>query len=331
MEKDSSTNAIDWLLSSTNPSIRFGTMRDLLDISSDDPTLRNEQALIMEQGYVPELLHMMNNSAYRETFPQFYTAKYQGLVWSLIVLAELGAQRNVQIETYCEYLLEHSQERSGGGFSSHSCKSGGGRISGVLPCLTGNMVWAFAQLGYREDSRVERALSFLVDIMVSNDGIEVEKQKSPYDRNEACWGSHTCFMGVIKALKAFSAFPKELWSDSQHAKCEQLIEFLLIHHLFKNSHMLGRVAKPGWRSFGFPLMYQSDVLEILDILTALGVQDERMEEAIALVVSKQDETGRWKVENTYGSDRLLLPIGKKGMYSEWVTLRALRVLKRYHL
>ncbi|MDY0244051.1 MAG: hypothetical protein RBQ89_04435 [Sphaerochaeta sp.] len=41
-----------------------------------------------------------------------------------------------------------------------------------------------------------------------------------------------------------------------------------------------------------------DVLEILDILSSLGVQDERMEEAMKLIVSKQDECGRWNADNT---------------------------------
>ncbi|MEA4923759.1 MAG: hypothetical protein VB084_00460 [Syntrophomonadaceae bacterium] len=81
---------------------------------------------------------------------------------------------------------------------------------------------------------------------------------------------------------------------------------------------------------GFPLMYQTDVLEILDILTELVVKDSRMDEAINIVIAKQDETGRWKLENTYGSDRLLIPIGQKDEQSKWLTLRAMRVLKRYN-
>ena len=46
-------------------------------------------------------------------------------------------------------------------------------------------------------------------------------------------------------------------------------------------------------------MYQTDVLEILDILTTLGYKDERMQEAVDLVVSKQDDHGRWSLENTF--------------------------------
>ncbi len=76
--------------------------------------------------------------------------------------------------------------------------------------------------------------------------------------------------------------------------------------------------------------HQTDVLEILDILTELGIKDNRMDEALNIVIAKQDEMGRWKVENTYNSERLLIPIGQKGEQSKWLTLRAMRVLKRYH-
>jgi hypothetical protein len=40
--------------------------------------------------------------------------------------------------------------------------------------------------------------------------------------------------------------------------------------------------------------------------------------------------GRWKTENTYNSDRLIIPIEKMGEQSKWLTLRAMRMLKRYN-
>jgi hypothetical protein len=76
------------------------------------------------------------------------------------------------------------------------------------------------------------------------------------------------------------------------------------------------------------LMYQTDALEILDILTGLGIEDSRMDEAINIVLTKQDDMGRWRIENTYNSDRLLIPIGQKDEQSKWITFRAMRVLKR---
>lgn len=137
-------------------------------------------------------------------------------------------------------------------------------------------------------------------------------------------------MGVVKALKALAAVPAERRTPPINETILRAAEFLLIHHIYKRSHNLKRASKPGWLHFGFPLMYQTDALEILDILTALGIRDSRMQEAIDAVLAKQDEQGRWKTENAYASDRLLIPMEQSGEPSKWLTLRALRVLKRYY-
>jgi len=99
--------------------------------------------------------------------------------------------------------------------------------------------------------------------------------------------------------------------------------------VFKSSHNLNRVPKPGWLKFGFPLMYQTDVLEILGILTKLGYKDERMQEAIDIVISKQDNEGRWMLENTFNG-RYQVNIEQKEKPSKWITLHALRILKRFY-
>jgi hypothetical protein len=46
-----------------------------------------------------------------------------------------------------------------------------------------------------------------------------------------------------------------------------------------------------------------------------------------LVLSKQDEQGRWKMEYSYNG-KTLVDIEEKGKPSKWVTLRVLRLLKR---
>jgi hypothetical protein len=76
-------------------------------------------------------------------------------------------------------------------------------------------------------------------------------------------------------------------------------------------------------------MWNTDVLEILGILTKLGCKDERMQEAVDLVISKQDSQGRWKLDDTYNR-RFLVNIEQKGKPSKWVTLNAVRMLKRFY-
>jgi hypothetical protein len=234
----------------------------------------------------------MSEISYLKDYPRFYTYKYKGLVWQTILLAELGAEPNPQIRDQCEYLLKNSQETDDGGFSMHEAvKTGGGRQTEVIPCLTGNMVWSLIRLGYQDDPRLLKGLGWLVKFMVYNDGAEETPQVPPYDRYEIVGPPHLPY-GRCQSLKAFSAVPPERRTDELTEAIRKASEFLLIHNIYKRSHDLKRVSKPGWRQFGFPLMYQTDVLEILDILTSLGIRDERMNDAVGLVISKQDDTGR---------------------------------------
>ena len=98
-------------------------------------------------------------------------------------------------------------------------------------------------------------------------------------------------MGVVKALKALAEIPPLKRSEDVKKTIEEGAEYMLKHHIHKRSHNLNQVSIAGWLRFGFPRMYQADVLEILGIMTKLGYRDERMQEAVDLVLSKQDEGG----------------------------------------
>lgn len=320
-----------WLLEKENPSVRYFTLRDILDKPEHNLEVQQAKREIMQYGIVPDILRKQQEPMYLKTYPKFYSDKYKGLVWQLIVLAEMGAKTNSQIIEQCEYLLNNSQETEDGGFAMNiAAKKGGGRITEVIPCLTGNMVWSLIHFGYLDDPRLQKAIHWITRFMRLNDGVENNPQIPPYDRYEICWGKHTCFMGVVKALKGLSAIPQEKRTNEVNDTINRIVEFLLIHHIFKRSHDLSKTSKPGWLKFSFPLMYQTDVLEILDILTELGINDRRMDEAIGIIIAKQDDMGRWKTENTSNTDRLLIPLEQKGEQSKWITFRAIRVLKRYN-
>ena len=320
-----------WLLEKENPSVRYFTLRDILDKPEHNLEVQQAKREIMQHGIVPDILRKQQEPMYLKTYPKFYTDKYKGLVWQLIVLAEMGAKTNSQIIEQCEYLLNNSQETEDGGFAMNiAAKKGGGRITEVIPCLTGNMVWSLIHFGYLDDPRLQKAIHWITRFMRLNDGVENNPQIPPYDRYEICWGKHTCFMGVVKALKGLSVIPQEKRTNEVNDTINRIVEFLLIHHIFKRSHDLSKTSKPGWLKFSFPLMYQTDVLEILDILTELGINDRRMDEAIGIIIAKQDDMGRWKTENTSNTDRLLIPLEQKGEQSKWITFRAIRVLKRYN-
>jgi hypothetical protein len=326
------TDQTNWLLKEDNPSVRYFALVDLFEKSKEDPEVLKAKAEIMQKGVVPKILAKQKEEGYWEEAEKFYTAKYKGTVWQILILAQLGADgKDHRIQRACEFLFKNSQERENSGFSisvSAKTKFGGGRSSVVIPCLTGNLVYSLIKLGYLKDERVQKAIHWITTYQRFDDGTE-ERPKGPYDRYPTCWGKHTCHMGAVKALKAMAEIPLDQRNEEVKKTILEGVEYLLKHHIYKKSHDLSKVAKPGWLRLGFPLMYQDDILEILDILTQLGYHDQRMQEAMDKLISKQDEEGKWKLENTFNG-RFQTNIEQKGKPSKWITLNALKVIKKYY-
>lgn len=319
----------DWLLERDNPSVRYFTLVDLLDMPEGDSDVRQARQAIMKYGVVPLILAKQREEGTWEKSNRFYTAKYRGTVWQLIILAELAADgSDERIRRACEFILETSQDRSSGGFSMRGSLQNGGGPAAVIPCLSGNMMWSLMKLGYK-GPRVQRGIDWIARYQRFDDADSDPPKGWAYEKWEMCWGRHTCSMGAIKALKALAEVPPESRSPEVIATIENGVEYFLRHHVHKRSHALDKVSKPAWRRFGFPRMYQTDILEILRVLTQLGYRDPRMQEAIDLVVSKQDSQGRWKLADTFNGS-FQVDIEVKSQPSKWVTLNALRVLKRIH-
>jgi hypothetical protein len=322
----------EWLLETDNPSVRYFSLRDLLEKPDMNSEVKEAKQDIMRTSVVPAILEKQKNEGYWEDPERFYSAKYKGTVWQLMILAELGADGNdVRVRRACEFILSRSQDLEGGGFAySSSVKKGGGRHSEVIPCLTGNLVWSLIRLGYLKDVRLQRGIDWITNYQRFDDRIAEAPKGGPYDRlRTGCFSRHSCHMGAVKALKALAEIPQNKRNTPVKKTIEKGAEYFLLHHVFKSSHHLDRVPKPGWLKFGFPLMYQTDVLEILGILTKLGYKDPRMQEAIDILVSKQDTNGRWNLESTFNG-RYLVNIEKKEETSKWITVHALQVLKRYY-
>ncbi|MDH4136158.1 MAG: nitrogen fixation protein NifH, partial [Anaerolineae bacterium] len=137
-----------------------------------------------------------------------------------------------------------------------------------------------------------------------------------------------CAWGAAKAMKALIAVsPDQRTSAVQHA-VEVGAEFLLSRDPAVADYPYTERVSSTWFKFGFPLSYWSDVLETTAVLVELGyANDPRLANALQLILSKQDTQGRWKLENTLNG-KMWADIEQKGKPSKWVTLRALRILKR---
>ncbi len=322
-----SADTVAWLLDGEDPSVRYFTLTGLLGERAGSAEAVAARHEIMVSGAVPRILAAQGDDGHFGDRDRCYTAKYTGTVWQLIILAELGADgTDERVQRACEAILRDSQDAGSGGFSlNRGKKAGGGLHSRVIPCLTGNLTFSLIRLGYLDDRRVRHAIDWITTYQRFDDAEGDAPSGWPYEPLEMCWGRHTCHMGAVKALKALAEIPPESRSAEVRRTLADGVEFLLKHHVHRRSHDLRRDSKPGWRRLGFPLMYQTDVLEILGILTGLGVRDARMDEALALLAAKQDAEGRWKLQDTFNG-RFIVDIEAKGRPSRWITLRALRVL-----
>ena len=324
-----SDDVIDWLLEDENPSVKYFTLIDLLGKQINEKEVLTAKKQIMKAGIVPTILEKQEQEGYWGIPERFYRDKYKGTVWTLIILAELFANRNdKRIKNTCEFILNNSQDKISGGFSYDITKKGGGLPSGVIPCLTGNMVWSLIRLGYLDDPRVQKGIQWITKYQRFDDGQQDLPKDWAYKSHKACFSKHSCHMGVVKTLKALAEIPINKRSSDVKYTINQAVDYLLIHHIYKKSHDLSKTSKPGWLRLGFPLMYQTDILEILDILSRLEIKDERMQDAIDIIVTKQNKQGRWILENTFNG-RFITNIETKGKPSKWITLKSLNVLKNY--
>ena len=319
-------DTVAWLLDGDDPSVRYFTLTRLLRASPDEPEAVSARREIMTRGTVPRILAAQGDDGHWGDRDRFY-AKYTGTAWQLIILAELGADgADERVRRACEAILRDAQDAESGGFSvNRGKKTGGGLHSSVIPCLTGNLTFSLIRLGMLDDPRARRGVDWITTYQRFDDAEGDAPTGWPYEPLEICWGRHTCHMGAVKALKALAEIPPERRSAEVRRTLADGVEYVLKHRVHRRSHDLQRDSKPGWRRFGFPLMYQTDVLEILGILTGLGVRDERMSDALALVAAKRDAQGRWKLEDTFNG-RFVVDIEAKGKPSRWITLRALQVL-----
>lgn len=317
---------IPWLLEPDveNPGVRYFALLDLLDTDQDDPKVQAAHRAVMNTGPVPAILEAQDPEGFWVQPGGGYAPKYQGTVWQILLLAVLGADATDEhVQRGCEYVLNHS-------IASNGAFSAGKKPipSMAIHCLNGNMVYALQQLGLGDDPRVRGAIEWMVSAITGEGGFTYLKSGTT-GPTFACSANQAqpCGWGANKVLRAVTAIPEGERSQAVERAIEVGVELLLSRDPAEANYTYTDRVSSTWFKFGFPMSYWSDVLETTSVLVDLGYgKDPRLSNALELILSKQDDQGRWKLENTL--NRMWVEIEKKKEPSKWVTLRALRVLKR---
>jgi hypothetical protein len=325
-------DSLAWLLEKENPEIRFLALRDLVGLDDQDPDLKAMREAAHQQGPIAQILEKMNPEGFWQKPGPGYGPKYKSTVWSLMLLAQLGAdiREDERIHTACTYLLDHALA-SGGQFSYNA------EPSGTIDCLQGNLCWALLKLGC-EDPRIPSAYEWMAR-SVTGDGVAPNTDRKAPVRyyaykcapNFACGANNKmpCAWGAVKVMLAFGALPKQKRTPMIDKAIQTGLDFFLSTDLSKAEFPNGLNDHPSrnWWKFGFPVFYITDLLQIIEALVSLGVgKDQRLESVTQLILDKQDAQGRWPLEYDY-TGKTWRSYGKLNEPNKWVTLRVLRALK----
>ena len=160
---------LPWLLETESPGVRYLALRDL-GLAKNASELRTARETAHTQGPIAAILAEMDKQGYWAKPGPGYLPKYRSTVWSVIMLAQLGAsvEQDKRIARACAYVLDHALT-AGGHFSAS------GAPSGTADCLQGNLCWALAELGC-DDVRLESAFEWMAR-SVTGEGVAPVQDK----------------------------------------------------------------------------------------------------------------------------------------------------------
>jgi len=289
--------AVEWLLDSKNPAVRYWTLKDILGKPETDDEVIQAREHIASWTPVAEYLREQHSDGYWGFGEDVYWPKWTATVWSLILLAEIGVPAShPSIRKACEYFLKvmDAQDRPWPQPKYPDDDLRGWRAVWE-PCVTGNMARTLAAFGYGDDRRVHEMFEWLVKYQRDDGGWNCETED--YRNGEAV--HHSSFMSTIEPLWAFAALDRQKWPRGGREAVERAAEFMLIHRLYK-SDKTGKVVRPEWTLLHFPMFYFYDILHGLRVLSKLGYAgDERTSYARQLLLSKRLADGTWPLEASY--------------------------------
>ncbi|MHB8778668.1 MAG: prenyltransferase/squalene oxidase repeat-containing protein [Anaerolineales bacterium] len=298
---------ISWLLEG-DPSIRWQVQRDLLN--SSPAKYETERRKIAKEGWGARLLSLQDFSG--TWGGGMYGPKWTSTTYTMLTLRQLGLPpNNPQAKRACKLFLDEGFYTDGGiNFFSYSWKYS-------ETCVT-SMILALLTYFRYPDERIHAVASYVIGEQMPDGGWNCESRKG---------ATHSSFHTTMLALEGLyeyqCAFPEKEKKISKIRGCGH--EFLLAHRLYK-SHRTGEIFDTAMTRMTFPHRWRYEFIRALDYFRACNApRDERMSNAIELLLKKQRKDGTWPM-NSGMSGRKYFDLEKAGQPSRWNTLRALRIL-----
>jgi prenyltransferase beta subunit len=310
---------VEWLLAG-EPWVVYRTLTDLMDEEDKDKVVATARMAIPKHHLIRKIFEGLNENGYWGRPKDIHTwwPKKDTTFWLLPVLADFGfTVEDKRIAGACEYVFSTQLQSGGFGWDPPTKPS---------DCHSVILIESLAKLGLLRDLRLEKAYDWLIrrqrldgGFWCKNTGqIGGPREKEP-----------SCAMATMFVLGALAQNLK--LQNSEIAK--KGVDFLF--GCWENRGKIkyaGHDSQVGtdWKKLKYPFTNYK-ILKYLDVLSQFEYAKHRLRESkmVNLLLSKRDSKGRFTPE-------LIIKVwsdfdfGQKEKPSRWITLLALRILKRIY-
>jgi len=302
--------AIDFLLASNEPAIRFMARRDVLgeDVTPDP-------AEILSGPLVRGLLSGQKRDG---GFGVFVYQKWTGAHWRLVSLVELGVPADDRLYAAAGTVLDWL---TGDGHRKRIPVIDG--LTRRCGSQEGNALAVCCRLGMADDPRVQLLASSLVEWQWPDGGWNCDKNAT---------GRRSSFNESLPPMWGLHEYWRATGDTAAKESADHTAELFLEHDLFR-ALATGEAIDRGWLVAHYPPYWHYEVPQALLILSRMDkLDDPRAADGLDLVEGLRRADGTWhkgpawgRKPGSKGSNVEVVDWGGRGP-SEMTTLNSLRIL-----
>lgn len=296
-----------WLLAARTPSIRYLTLRRLLDQPRVAPEVIAAWEEMKAAGPIPMILASQTRAGNWAGERGYYTPKYTSTHWSMLLLAELAADgSDPHLQRGAAYMLAATREELERGLAQGTYG---------LSCFWGNLLRYALHSGFAGDWRLQTIVDYL-----AHDAAGGWQCQHNYGL--------PCAWGAARALFGLAALPARYRSAPAERAVAGGLAFLLEGGLLAQGDYPAQRVHRLWQRLNFPLFYQADVLFVLRVLGELDALDRPgAQPALEWLRTRRRENGRWRGASPFRR-RTWPELADREETARWVSLQAAIVLGR---
>ncbi|MFQ6001214.1 MAG: hypothetical protein ACE5LG_06055 [Anaerolineae bacterium] len=317
----------EWLLSEGQPWVRYRAMVDLLDKPEEDSEVEEARTEMLEHPQVQSLIEELRK------WPGYPLKRHNDAkhpLHKLAVLADFGLRADDPgMGEIVEKVMAHQSPE--GAFQTVVLvpKAFGGTGKEMwtwMLCDAPTVLYALLGFGLGAHPAVQQAVEHLTSLIRDNGwpcaaSPDLGKFRGPGRKADPCPYTN------LLALKALAQVPEMRDSEAAHIGAKMLLGHWE-HQKERKIYLFG--IGTDFRKLKYPFIWY-DILHVTDVLSRFPSlkNDPRLQEMVETLVAQQDERGRFTASSVWMAWRAW-EFGQKKEPSPWITLLALRIIKRLY-